>query len=544
MISVVVSEADRPVASEFFELFKTPWQFHTPGAPAEILLCAGQEPPADDAALMIIYGAEPLAGDGAARADWETKTGPGRFRHDREELPVYVRQCVEKTSQQMVFRRGQANGRPWVRIGFDLFAEVRHLLATGQPEANAGMPALERHIDYLREWIVSHGLPLVEIPPRPAGHAFIACLTHDVDHVGIRNHQFDHTMLGFLYRATAGSLLDACAGKRTLGQLGQNFSAALRLPLVHLGLARDFWYQFDQYTALEQGRPSTFYVIPKKGEAGVDAAGRRWPRRAASYDAADLRDILQRLEAAGKEVTVHGLEAWRDAGAGREERARIGGLVQQDAAGIRMHWLYFDAGSPARLEAAGYTYDSTLGYNRTVGYRAGTMQVFKPLAAQRLLELPLHIMDTALFYPSHLNLSPAAAAAAVLPLIENAVRFGGALTVNWHDRSLAPERLWGGFYVKLMDQLQAAGAWFATAAQAVAWFRQRRAATFESLPGGRVRIHSPAGGGRLPPLRARVWRPGKSPAASTEETLVDGWETGLAAGPTDGAGDARAHNAR
>ena len=29
------------------------------------------------------------------------------------------------------------------------------------------------------------------------------------------------------------------------------------------------------------------------------------------------------------------------------------------------------------LEKAGFSYDSTVGYNETIGYRAGTAQVFK-----------------------------------------------------------------------------------------------------------------------------------------------------------------------
>ena len=322
----------------------------------------------------------------------------------------------------------------------------------------------------------------MEIPLRPAGHEFIVCLTHDVDHVGIRNHRWDHTLLGFLYRATIGSVLDPMVGRKTPGQVAQNFSAVLHLPLVHLGLVEDFWYQFENYLALEAGRPSTFFVIPKKGETGLDARGQRPAKRAASYDAAELRDSLRRLQAAGKEVTVHGLDAWRDAGAGRDERQRIGNLVDHGATGIRMHWLYFDADAPATLEAAGYLYDSTVGYNQTVGYRAGTSQVFKPLIAKNLLELPMHIMDTALFYPSYLNLSPRAARAVVQPLIENTVPFGGALTVNWHGRSLAPERLWGDFYSDLLGRLSARKPWFATAAQTVAWLRQRRAATFEAAP--------------------------------------------------------------
>ena len=135
---------------------------------------------------------------------------------------------------------------------------------------------------------------------------------------------------------------------------------------------------------------------------------------------------------------------------------------------------------PSTLEAAGAAYDSTIGYNETVGYRAGTTQVYKPLDTNHLLELPLHVMDTALFYPSYLGLSAPDAKTLVGRMVDNAVRFGGTLTINWHDRSLAPERLWGEFYGDLIQELKGRGAWFATAEQATSWFRKRRSAAFVS----------------------------------------------------------------
>ena len=73
-----------------------------------------------------------------------------------------------------------------------------------------------------------------------------------------------------------------------------------------------------------------------------------------------------------------------------------------------MHWLYYDQQSPVALEQAEAVYDSTIGYKETVGYRAGTTQVYKPLQVTRLLELPMHVMDTALFYPAYLGFSPRA----------------------------------------------------------------------------------------------------------------------------------------
>ena len=51
--------------------------------------------------------------------------------------------------------------------------------------------------------------------------------------------------------------------------LFRNWAAALKLPFVHFGLAKDFWREFDdRYLELEKGLHSTFFVIPFSGQAG------------------------------------------------------------------------------------------------------------------------------------------------------------------------------------------------------------------------------------------------------------------------------------
>src|SRR3989441_2870835 len=92
-------------------------------------------------------------------------------------------------------------------------------------------------------------------------------------------------------------------------------------------------------------------------------------------------------------------------------------------------------------------------------------------------------MDTALFFPSHLNLSAQEAGKLVRAIIENAPRFGGVLTVNWHDRSIAPERLWDEFYIQLLAGLKSRRAWFPTASQVVSWFRKRRSVDLQGFTG-------------------------------------------------------------
>jgi hypothetical protein len=209
-------------------------------------------------------------------------------------------------------------------------------------------------------------------------------------------------------------------------------------------------------------------------------------------------------------VALHGLDAWLDSTSGCAERAELLGAVGGTETGVRMHWLYFNEQSPVALDQAGFSYDSSFGYNQTIGYRAGTAQAFKPLGATRMLELPLHIMDTALFFPSHLKLSEAEAEIQARKLINDVEGFGGALTINWHDRSIAPERLWGTFYQKLLAELKQRGAWFPTASQAVAWFRKRRSTEFTCVAdtGGKLNVKVSANlAPSSPGLRLRVHRP-------------------------------------
>ena len=413
------------------------------------------------------------------------------------------------------------------RIGYDLFSEVRTLLTSGQPVANASLPVLDLHIAFLRDLITSCGIPLVEIPPVPDGYQFAACLTHDVDHPSIRHHKWDHTMFGFLYRAIFDSLRKTLSGQMSVRNLFRNWAAALKLPFVHLGLAKDFWREFDdRYLELEKGLRSTFFVIPFSNRPGNKSSGPAPSIRAARYGAQDIADAIHKLTAAGCEVGLHGIDAWLDSSKGRQELDEIRRVTGTSEVGVRMHWLYYDQQSPVVLEQAGAIYDSTIGYNETVGYRAGTTQAYKPLNTNQLLELPLHIMDTALFYPSHLGLSRQQAESLVRPMLDNAVHLGGALTINWHDRSLAPERLWGEFYSDLIQDLKSRGAWFSTASQAIAWFRKRRSAEFEtdgSAPGG-VRAHVAVDQrDNLPALRLRIHAPRKLGSITTHgsESYVD-----------------------
>ncbi len=512
MIGVVAPDAERAVIREFFELFKTPWEFCRPGIAYDVLICSGSKFVSNSAELVVVYG----SGESPVDAEWGIIRTARRqnsvisYKGDR--IPIYGGYVTFAGSGKAVLQTedGEATGlelpsasSSLVRIGFDLFAEIELLLGRGQPAQHARIPALDLHISLLRDLIVGHSIPLCEIPPVPAGYNFIVCLTHDVDHCKIRNHRWDHTMFGFLYRATFGSLFGLCTGRKSVRQLAANWRAAVSLPFVYLGVAKDFWKTFRRYRELEDGSPSTFFVIPRRNDPGLNATGLAPSRRAAHYDLAEIADEIKTLLSQGCEVGVHGIDAWCDSSKGRFEREAIQTMTGEPEVGVRMHWLYLNEESSVLLERAGFSYDSTVGYNETVGYHAGTTQVFRPLNAARLLELPMHVMDSALFYPAYMNLKPSQAGRILAEMLANCVRFGGVLTVNWHDRSIAPERLWDQTYRELLDELRDKGAWFATAGQAVSWFRKRRSARFETTGEGQINCAVDTADDELPALELR-----------------------------------------
>ncbi len=488
MIGIALRLCDATIISEFFELFKTPWERFKPDRVYDVIICDQVESNVHQARLVIVIH----RGEGPTFENRATKLHePILLRSGEACFPVYagIRKITGglplvtvKDTGGCVGSRFDDESKTILHLGFDFFEETCYLLKNGQPLKYAGFPTLDIHIANLRTWILAAGVSLVEIPPVASGSKFFACLTHDVDFAGIKNYKFDRTMAGFVYRALIKSVVQYLKGQYSLKMLAQNWSAAAKLPLVHLGLLRDFWSTFRQYREIEGvTAPSTFFFVPFKDKPGKAEDGSAPSIRAVKYEVATLREEIIQLMAQGCEIGVHGIDSWVDVEKAREEIGKIQELIGRSELGVRMHWLYFGAESPAKLEKAGYAFDSTCGYNEKIGYKAGTSQIYRPPGAKHLVELPMHIMDTALFYPNRMDLTFSEGITAIKSFIEMAARFGGVLTFNWHDRSIAPERLWDGVYRCALNELQLHGARFLTSGAVVDWFRKRRAVVFDQV---------------------------------------------------------------
>jgi hypothetical protein len=513
MIGLISKQDELSAAAEFFQLFKTAWEPFVPGRNYSCVITTnGDFPPDLGFQLVVVYGSGNTACDRDAGIACREQQKQVWVNFDGSDFPIYGASVTFSNSQDAFLRlkdtaevvayEREKGARRVIRVGYDLFREIELLLSKGQPAENAAIATLEFHIAILRRILVQSGIWFAEILPVPAGYQFMACLTHDVDFVGIREHKFDTTMLGFLYRATVGSVVNALKGSGAWSKCMTNWRAVLSLPLVYLGLKEDFWLEFDRFAEIEKDLGSTYFFIPFRKRPGMLGSRPAPKRRAAKYDFLQMRDQVNVLASRGCEIGLHGIDAWQSSDMAKRERARICEATGQVEVGVRMHWLYFAEGSPKALEQGNLSYDSTFGYNDAIGFRAGTAQVFHFFQSDALLELPLIMQDTALFYPGRMGLSDETAMERCRQIFEHAAKWGGVVTVNWHTRSLSPERLWGDFYKQCLKEMQQFRVLFGTAGEAVQWFRARRSINFEEVAvrreGARLQMSSPPTPAKFP----------------------------------------------
>jgi hypothetical protein len=502
MIGVAVPADRIDLVREFFELFKTPWEPLVPGKRYPVVLIADGHTEPTDAVLALVYGAGEHAIDRRVEVSSQRLTGPVSVRWGDSTLPIYgvvatfqgdIDAGVLSANGGAVDYRATVGGVAVRRLGYDLFDEIAALLSRGQPRRHASTPTLEMHIALIREWLREARVEYVEIPPYPEGARFVCCLTHDIDFFGIRRHKADRTIAGFALRGALETALDLLCGRRPLNEAIRNWLAVASLPAVLLGMKRDPWNPFSDYATADRPHSSTFFLVPFRKQPGTAPDGSVESHRGVAYGVRDIAADVQALDRARFECGVHGIESWRAVAAGRAEMRELRMVTDQEKTGVRIHWLYFAESSPRLLEDAGFDYDSTWGYNDAIGFRAGTLQPFRFPGTNHLLELPLAIMDSAMFYRSRMSLTRDQARVRCAAIVERARHFGGALVINWHDRSLAPERQWGVCYANLLRDIEASGGWFAKAGEAVDWFRWRRSIRFSGDPAAsEVVVDAPA----------------------------------------------------
>ncbi len=330
----------------------------------------------------------------------------------------------------------------------------------------------------LDRWVAAQRAELAETtqlePLWPDGRRFAVCLTHDVDLISERS-----TPRQAARHAWAG---------RDRGGLGRIAGPPVRLArAVRTGIARvpSARETLERSAALEADRGATasyLFTVPPAGGPGRydcvyapdDPCLFRGERRR-------VADVMRALAADGFDVGLHGsYEAGLRPGALAAERASLERATGLEITTTRQHLLHWDVRSTPRLqEAAGLRVDSSLGFNRDVGFRAGTSLPFRHFdVAMRerlgLLQVPLVAQDASLLDSWGRGLDAPKASEIVTQLLDRAAELGTAATLVFHpDKLVRPG--WLALYEHALDHAAERGAWLTSLAQAARWWEAREA---------------------------------------------------------------------
>ena len=247
-------------------------------------------------------------------------------------------------------------------------------------------------------------------------------------------------------------------------------------------VGRDPWDNIPDLlqTSWQRGVAPSVYFIGRNAHPLDGTPREDYERRRAQL----ARAVL----AAGGEVGLHAAFASSESGeALAEELALLRGEVGPSVIGVRFHYLRFRYHETVRwLEAAGATYDTSLGFSEAPGFAAGIARPFRPyLVAEerpaRLHLLPLAVMDTTLH--SHLGLDAGAARERALAVLDRVRAHGGKVALLWHNTYLADDRApgYGDLWGDLLDELQSRGAKLGPA-----WPTSRQTTQDRPLEGRRV----------------------------------------------------------
>jgi len=241
---------------------------------------------------------------------------------------------------------------------------------------------------------------------------FRICLSHDVDRV----HKTFQYVTHFLKALKHGD------GKAAAIQIGSL-------------LQKDHYWNFEKIMTIEKrfGLKSTFFFLNET------YAFRPWKRSSwrfalGYYSLFNPRvmDIMRTLDSLGWEIGLHGsFRSFNNADLLKREKADIENILGHSVCGIRQHYLNLSEETWRLQSDAGFTYDSSFGFTKDIGFKDNRSQPFQPFPGRRFCEIPLAIMDSCLMRKS----DPSSAA---LKMLDFAQKESACLVLNWHTREFNP----------------------------------------------------------------------------------------------------------
>ncbi|MFZ1569038.1 MAG: polysaccharide deacetylase family protein [Thiolinea sp.] len=248
-------------------------------------------------------------------------------------------------------------------------------------------------------------------------------ISHDVDHLFSHEHLRDFIVPKYLVR----SILELAKGSI-------NSKEYLYRIIETVNGKWNFIEELSNYNNSKNIKTTFFFATNK----GIGLA----------YSAEKSKPFVEHVLKNGHKIGIHGIS--RDNLENiKRERSHFHRLHNQECKGVRFHYLYPNDSILQKLDAAGYTYDSSLrgdGSSRIVG---------------NLIHFPVHIMDGDVMMQNHRYQSANLKQATVFTteriskLIDNNVDY---ISILFHDRYFSDAHTtWRDWYMATVEWVQSQG---------------------------------------------------------------------------------------
>lgn len=247
-------------------------------------------------------------------------------------------------------------------------------------------------------------------------------------------------------------------GVRAVARLEVPEAATAVLAGARFVLSPGQYFRFDEIRGLERkiGIRSQFNVY-----AGDQR--RRSLRQSLldpGYDIGDgrLSATLRQLRAEGCEIGLHqSYDAWRDSATMLREKQRLEQSIDGPVSSCRQHWLRFGwLDTWKAQEAAGFSLDTTLGFNDRPGFRNGAAVRFRPWdfetgRSRSIASMPMVLMDSHLY--DYASMNPETRVSEIRHWLEEVCETRGSATVIWHVHVLSDDYGWRPGFETLLNLL-------------------------------------------------------------------------------------------
>lgn len=358
----------------------------------------------------------------------------------------------------------------------DQWGQWEHTFSDNYWRGMLWRPEVDEWLSEQRRDLERQGVPL--IPLWPAGKSFAVCLTHDVDTLGPSH------SLSLLWRrlTVARPYQTRVQVKATFHALaGYVESWVRRMALrskepVH---TIDQCYQIERELGVKASYFCTVYPIVGR-PAPFDCVYRTSDAIPFNGRLSKIRDVLCELADQGGDVGLHGsIHSATEPGALLEQKEFLERVLGGSIHTTRQHWLTWDPLTTPRLQArAGLSADSTLGFNRSVGFRCGTSLPFYLRDASHnrtlpVLELPMVFQEAAVHSAQGLEYSNHQTRQLYSLLLGRLLSVGGCLTLLYHPDNKFCNSEIAGTYRWMIERALAEGAWVTNLKEVSDWWQQR-----------------------------------------------------------------------